>query len=237
MPGAVGVHLNWLLPADVLGWIALAAAVVLSVQWGRGVWLGSRFLRILKAAVSVVAILVLLITIPTALNRLSYDPYSSASSSGDSYEAPVPEGLRMNGENVQNIFAFDCSGAAIERVQLFDANGKPLVLEDADENGLLTRDSAQGTQTYLKARTDTEQGPIFNAFPLSTVTTTIDPDTGAVSTPTPIPSAGTPGEAQQGTAVRPFERARPLPGCAITPDTPAPAADAPADETPAEPTP
>ncbi|MFZ4843207.1 hypothetical protein [Mycetocola saprophilus] len=237
--GALGPRLNWLLPADPLGWIVLAALVVLSVQWGRGIWLGSRFLRILKAALSVVAVLVLLITIPTALNRLSYDSYSSGYSSGDSYEEPIPEGLRMNGENVQNIFAFDCSGAAIDRVQLFDANGKPLVLEDADENGLLARESDAGTQTYLKARTDTEQGPIFNAFPLSTVTTTIDPNTGEVSapTPTPIPGAGTPGEAQPGNAVRPFERARPLPGCAITPDTAAPAANAPADENPAEPTP
>ncbi|RLP84154.1 hypothetical protein D9V34_05025 [Mycetocola lacteus] len=239
--GTLGARLNWLLPADPLGWIVLAALVVLSVQWGRGIWLGSRFLRILKAAASVVAVLVLMIAIPSAINQLSYAPYSSGSASSDSFEAPIPEGLRMNGEPVDNIFAFDCAGEPINRVQLFDAGGKPLVLEETDENGLLQRQTERGELTYLKARTETAQGSIYNAYPLPLIPTTTDPNTGAIATPTPsaaAPGEAAPGEADAGTAVRPFERARPLPGCPSAPTAPAaPTEEAPAGGAPAEPAP
>ncbi|RLP75287.1 hypothetical protein D9V32_10380 [Mycetocola tolaasinivorans] len=223
--GAVGVRLNWLLPADFLGWLLLAAAIVLSVQWGRGAWLGSTLLRVLKVIVSIVAVIALLFMVPTAIHGLSYDEYGSQGSDSDTWEAPP--GLTMNGENVKNIFAYDCAGLPLDRVQLFDSAGTPLTLEPADSEGIIRRwDSVSDTDIELQTRTDTSQGPITNAFPLEVVGTTSGlPAPTPTPDPSPAPSSGAGSAAALGVSF-PFENARALPGCAL------PVEGAPADENP-----
>ena len=115
-------------PRGLLEFILWAALIIVSVQWGRGRWLGNgRAGKGLKHATSVVAAVLLL---PLALvcfdsvNRALYNQsygydYASAATA-------IPEGLTLDGENVSNVFAYDCSGQPLRNVQLFSENGAKL---------------------------------------------------------------------------------------------------------------
>lgn len=115
-------------PRGLLEFILWAAVIAVSVQWGRGRWLGTgRAGKALKYATSIVAAVLLL---PLALisfdsvNRALYNQsygydYASAASA-------VSDGLSLDGENVSNVFAYDCSGQPLRNVQLFSENGTKL---------------------------------------------------------------------------------------------------------------
>ncbi|PQZ89023.1 hypothetical protein CQ018_15835 [Arthrobacter sp. MYb227] len=113
-------------PRGLLEFLLWAGVIAVSVQWGRGRWLGSgRAGKGLKYATSVVAAVLLLPmalvafdSVNRALYSQSYD-YASAASA-------VSDGLSLDGENVSNVFAYDCSGQPLRNVQLFSENGTKL---------------------------------------------------------------------------------------------------------------
>ena len=122
--------------------IALTLALtVLSVQWGRGRWLPNAWLRGLRTAANVAAVLLL---IPFAFANWAN---LSTPRVDYIYEELDAQGLRSNGEQVTNIFAYDCEGNPLDSVRLFDQRGNPLSTlgqEDSeppqgwDENGAMS---------------------------------------------------------------------------------------------------
>lgn len=117
-----------LLPLGPLSFLLWIGLITVSVQWGRGRWLGTgKAGRGLKYATSVVAAVLLL---PMAMvsfdsvNRALYNQsYGYDHVSADS---AISEGLSLDGQNVSNVFAYDCSGQPLHNVQLFSENGTRL---------------------------------------------------------------------------------------------------------------
>lgn len=109
-----------------LSFAVLIALVVLSVQWGRGAWASKRSARIVRAVAQTVAVVLVLpvamLTIDAA-TRPNYVYMDDA----------VAQGLSQNGSQITNIFAFDCTGTAIDGVQLFDQNGQPITTLQGDQ--------------------------------------------------------------------------------------------------------
>ncbi len=115
-PVANGVPLSF--PALVL----YVAATVVSVQWGRGKWLPRNWLRHLRTAASIAAVLLVLPVAATLANALLSPAYVD-----DGYYGPeYSPGLHTNGEQVTNIFAYDCAGELLDGIRLYDQNGTPL---------------------------------------------------------------------------------------------------------------
>jgi hypothetical protein len=111
------------LPTDPIGWTILIVLTVISVQWGLGRWARSRPARALRTTVSVFTAVVLLVLIPTLLNELAVREYNDPGASTSYIEQP---GLSLDGKQVTNLFAYDAEGNLLDRVQLFDQDGKPL---------------------------------------------------------------------------------------------------------------
>ncbi|ALD11892.1 hypothetical protein [Clavibacter capsici] len=116
-------HALLLLPRGPLGWLLLLALTVISVQWGRGRWAGTRFSRTSRAVVSTLTALALVLLVPLALTEDGGGTYVDESAYPTSYEQP---GLSLDGKQVTNLFAYDAEGNLLDRVQLFDQDGKPL---------------------------------------------------------------------------------------------------------------
>ena len=109
-------------------WPIAVAAVVLSVQLGRGRMLGRTWVRWVLRAVSVIVI----IAAPFILQR-ALDTWSNAGYYENAYYEMndvgySPQGITNNGVQVDNIFAYDAQGNPIDQVQLFDQAGQPLNL-------------------------------------------------------------------------------------------------------------
>lgn len=113
-----------------LSWFALlltAFAIIVSVQWGRGKWLPKTWLRVTYRVAHVAAIALLIPVTAAAANALWAPSISYA------YAEPEPNpGLYTNGQQVTNIFAYDCEGNALDTVRLYDQDGNPLETTLAD---------------------------------------------------------------------------------------------------------
>lgn len=135
-----------------------AAAVVISVQWGRGRWQPNSFVVFLRRASSVGAALALL---PASFMMLG--SWFAIGGQAEASEPWVQPGLAVDGVPIGNIFAYDCAGNPIDGVQLFDAEGQPL---NADENLYVWDETAQRdipiVPNALASRPDA-----WNVFPLA----------------------------------------------------------------------
>lgn len=111
------------LPIDnPFGWAILIAATVLSIQWGRARWVGTRLLRGVRVAVSIACLVAVPVGLAAAANRIDIERAEAAATAP---EKSTP-GLAIDGERIRNIFAYDLNGKPLENVQLFDQNGRPL---------------------------------------------------------------------------------------------------------------
>ncbi|MFT2752576.1 hypothetical protein [Clavibacter sp. Sh2088] len=198
------------LPTNLIGWTILIVLTVISVQWGLGRWARSRPARALRTAVSVFTALVLLVLFPTLLNELAVREYNDPGASTSYIEQP---GLSLDGKQVTNLFAYDADGNLVDRVQLFDQDGKPLTTIGSYATDGIVSDPATGEPV-------TPSAGAWNVFPLGSA------DAALVS--------GT-IDGSEAVVRPPFAKALPLDAA---PDaTPAPDAS-PTTETPApEPTP
>jgi hypothetical protein len=154
---------------DGAWWIVFAASVVVSVQWGRGHWAfpGLRGLIVAGNLIAVVALLPVL----AAADSGGYETYYSEPS------PDVSQGLSMDGQPIENIYAYDASGHPLKGVQLFDVDGKPLEpYRDVDVTSLLQTPAT--LETGAKA---------YNVYPLA-VTRVIWDEFGEL-VPDPNPDA------------------------------------------------
>ena len=102
---------SWFLPvvgAALSFWIGRRTAAGRMPSWSRG----------LLVAGNALAIVLLL---PATGSLLS-----SGGDDGEMSAAFVPDGLSLNGEPVQNLYAYDAAGNRLEDVRLYDQYGQPL---------------------------------------------------------------------------------------------------------------
>ncbi len=140
-----------------------AAAVVVSVQWGRGFWAKSNLLTSIRKISTVVALLALFpalqIIQPGSITRtISVYRHTNI--------APVQHGVFLDGEAVENIFAYDADGNPLTNVQLFDENGKPLNSAAAAQDPGTFAISINGSEAYLAPNARAPWLGGWNVFPL-----------------------------------------------------------------------
>ena len=187
-------------------WIVAAAFVVVSVQWGRGRWLPGRGKRAIPIVASIVAVLVVVpvwVAVITYTSRQFQEVYS-----GVGFE---PTGLQLEGQNVDNIFAYGADGELLTDVQLFDQNGRPLNIENPSHGETFHEGYSDDGEYLLLTPRDSAPGAAgWNVYPLQK----FDP---SFFTPDGLPTINNP--TVESTA--PFQRVQPLIGATLPP-TPAP---------------
>lgn len=187
------VKQEWMfLPRGPLTVMLWAALIAVSVQWGRGRWLGTgRAGKGLKYATSVVAALLLLpltlISFGSVNRALHNQSYGYEYASADTAYSP---GLSLNGENVSNIFAYDCSGQPLYNIQLFSENGAKLSVNTFGDGYSSYSDEDEQEAIYGLPSQFVAGSEGWNVFPLDA--TLLDPyededvDPGRVQAPLPF---------------------------------------------------
>ncbi|WP_125098243.1 hypothetical protein [Leucobacter chromiireducens] len=156
------------IPIRSLLWAGLAvAAVIVSVQWGRGRWAPAGWGVWLRRLASAVAVFAIVVLTPTAIDVLR-------GASGGAAEAPEYQqsfGLTTDGAEIFNIFAYDCAGQPLDGVQLFTQDGTPLHTgsgSPAESGWMPTSGYDPETGEYLEYRRNavTAMPDEWNVFPL-----------------------------------------------------------------------
>jgi hypothetical protein len=180
------------LPQSLLSWLALLGLVVVSVQWGRGRWLGLPALPVLKVIASILAV----IALPAITSTLSYN----ANHQADEYSSP--QGLTMHGQEVRNIFAYDADGEPLENVQLFTQDGDPLITAwDADNRVEYVGQDERGNELNIipNPRAGKSGWGVYPLFQVKTDDLDLSSGNGALFDGSDVIEP-----------MLPFERARPL---------------------------
>ena len=155
---------GWWMPINGLTVAAGIAALVVSVQFGRGKWLPFAWMRGLLLAANVILAIAapfVVAGVATAVNNGWYAT-TYADAAGPDLSS---SGLLQNGNQVSNIFAYDAHGDPLTNVQLFDQDGKPLdVMSDAAVSYGYGGDSA-----YTVPSDAVTGRPGWNVFPLDHV--------------------------------------------------------------------
>lgn len=135
-------------------WVVFMAFAILSVQWGRGLWLakGVPALVVIGNVVAAVS----LVPVLAAANDWSHTEVYSA-------DQPLA-GTAIDSEQVQNIFAYDAKGNLLQNVQLFDETGRPLDVGQ-DTMGPECNDGCSANILRLPRTLDNGK-TVRNVFPL-----------------------------------------------------------------------
>jgi len=118
---------GWWAPINIVNVAIATAALVLSVQFGRGKWLPRAWMRGVLLVINVALVLCapfILVAAAASVNNGWYSAQYAVESTPDLSST----GLLENGNQVTNIFAYDAQGNPIKDVQLYDQDGKPLNL-------------------------------------------------------------------------------------------------------------
>ncbi|GIG19651.1 hypothetical protein Cch01nite_03750 [Cellulomonas chitinilytica] len=126
-------RMSWL-PNAFAEWVVLGGLVVLSVQWGRGVWFQSRSTRWLPVLANVVVVLALLPVLATMSHRSSqvedvYRAWAAGAFNGGVqtvYQDKPVDGVVVDGIQVSNLFVYDAQGDPLQDVQIYDDRGLPV---------------------------------------------------------------------------------------------------------------
>lgn len=158
------------LPTAPFYWVVLLAFVVISVQWGRGLW-GAPRIGALLVLGNVVAAVALLPVVATAQSWESSTYEMAYVGSED------PAGISLDGSSVTNIYPYDAQGRPLSGVQLFDQDGRALTpalntVRDECANGCTDGIAADGT-AWSPTTLETGQD-VMNVYPLSVVQHVLD---------------------------------------------------------------
>jgi hypothetical protein len=148
----------------LLGPAVLVAAIVVSVLIGQGkVWPGSGPDRPLVARLALAGLNVFAILLPLSFTVPVAQPYVYVG--GDGYGSGYHDGthrpgLRIGGDVVRNIYAYDADGRPLQGVQLFDHKGRPVAVSPVSSMG-------QGRDRQVTCPWFNGATPLFNVFPLA----------------------------------------------------------------------
>lgn len=202
---------GWWTPINGLTVLLGIAALVVSVQFGRGRWLPFAWMRGLLLVVNVILVICtpfMVAGVATAVNNSWYSA-TYANEPSDLSRS----GLLENGNQVANIFAYDAQGNPLTDVQLFDQDGKPLNIA-GDPSAAFSDLQGNGMLTVPDAEVPGRLG--WNVFPLDQVSDTAIADDGASIT----------SSAHRIAAEPPFATTTPLAGAERANSTAAPAPSA-----------
>jgi len=174
-----------LMPASSYGVIVLAVFVLVSVQWGRGLWLPARGTRGWLVAGNVLA----LVLLPFVLERAVEGDPAYYGDDGSYVEDLSGAGLVLDGTPVANIYAYGADGEPISGVQLFDESGRPLAPQhDGYQSEICADETCEYTLTQVPALLENGVAA-WNVFPLSLARSTWDASTdgGLAADPTAVP--------------------------------------------------
>jgi hypothetical protein len=137
-----------LVPQQTYWRLFLIVAIVVSVQWGRDRWLRWPAVRALRKVVNVAAVAVAVPVAASALVGMNAELNGLGAGTRDSYQQGYDAGVRdsasgvfdasgvstgngdsgvfVDGSPVSNLFVFDASGRALQDVQIFDDQGRPV---------------------------------------------------------------------------------------------------------------
>jgi hypothetical protein len=132
--GGLSFPLPSLLGSQLLGLLATVVAVVASVRWGRRGRGGAGRRALTLAGNAALALFGVALLLQLGADEAAGDYYRPDEVLA--YAGPV-SGLRADGEEISNIFAFDANGKPLRDVYLVDQDGDPVVATHYD-NELLT---------------------------------------------------------------------------------------------------
>ncbi|WP_309135287.1 hypothetical protein [Cellulomonas sp.] len=158
----------WWLPRSLPGRLLLGAAVVASVQWGRGRWVARGawhgVVSLLSAGAALAAV-VLLVWLPA--QQRERDGWMQ-----DLGAASPADGVVVDGEYATNLFVYDADGRPLEGAQVVDQDGRPVVTEpfagDLASQGTVWLDEVPA-DAYRVGSPGVDGKPRWNAYPLWTV--------------------------------------------------------------------
>jgi len=205
-------------PRGLFAWVVLLAFVVVSAQWGRGLWLSHPLLRVARWTASVVAIVVAIPLLAT---------YGGPQVSGSSYTVYPSTGVWVDERAAENLFVYDSSGQPVPGAQVFDDRGQPVLVDEggygagwSDENGNWV-DAAPAVSA--------DGRPHWNAYPLRGAAAG-DPDAPA-DDPASVAEPAWPF-AQAGAVLLPSDLTTREPAPSASPAASSPAVSAPASPEP-----
>ncbi|GMA24923.1 hypothetical protein GCM10025864_26820 [Luteimicrobium album] len=203
-----------LLPENLLGWVLLLAAVVCSVQWGRGAWRLPHRWEWVGRLVGVTAVVLLVPTFATAYSEGSTSPYDDASSyeQGVSDASPT-NGVWVDGQEAENLYVYGADGKLVDGARVYDDTGKPVLVADPQDLGTLNDDDGQGW--FEVPSLDRSGRQLWNAYPLERAQIAVDEDGNAQydDQGMPLPQTGVAPTAP----VAPFDQVSPLTSRAAVP--------------------
>jgi len=102
--------------------LLLFVLIFLSIQWGLKKWFTNKFFAAILLPLNLLALILLIPAQDVVMQRL--DNYSNAEAMLQSW--PDTEGLRLNGEEITDIKAFDVNQQEITGLTFTDQNGSPI---------------------------------------------------------------------------------------------------------------
>jgi hypothetical protein len=134
--GGLSFPVPALFESQLLGLLATAVAVVVSVRWGRRARGGPGRRTLTVAGNAALALFGVILMLQLGADEAAGDYYRPDQVL--SYAGPV-SGLRADGEEISNIFAFDAQGRPLRDVYLVDQDGDPVVATHYDNELLEPR--------------------------------------------------------------------------------------------------
>ncbi len=175
-----------MLPPDLSARFVVLAAVVVSVQWGRGRWLPTTWLPKVVRPLSVAAAVVaapLVLHAAAAGDSTSVGGWESgyrqgAADASNGLVSPVAlggeagpygDGVWVDGAQVSNLFVYDAAGEPLRDVQVFDDRGRQVrTVTEEGASGAWAVPDVEGTW-YFQPALATDGRERWNVYPLRAV--------------------------------------------------------------------
>lgn len=152
------------LEVPLLGPVLLLVAIVLSVLIGLGrLWPGSGPRRPLLARLVLVALNVVAVLAPLGFAvsmPVQGDPQWSGYNAGYREGARQP-GLRLDSDEVRNLFVYNANGRLVQGAQIFRGSGEPLTVRPQDAH------TGRGDERLVGCGWFNGTTELFNVFPLA----------------------------------------------------------------------
>lgn len=154
-----------LLPRNTLEFLAWAALLVASVQWGRKRWQGGPVGRKIVLGTSTL-MAVLAIPFMGGWAAMILDSTGKPAYAAD---VEAAQGLVLDGSGVSNIFPYDCSGAPMTNVQLFDQEGNKIAVGTQYDDYISDLAPSADAGLYLLPSQFLSTSAGWNIFPLEAI--------------------------------------------------------------------
>ncbi|MFI2753405.1 HAAS signaling domain-containing protein [Cellulomonas sp. P22] len=225
-------RMPWVPFGNPLLLLIMLAMMVVSVQWGRGLWLPRGRLRRLPTIATIGALLIALPVMGTlaARNDRVEHHYDTVT---EYVPAPEADGVVVGGMAVSNLYVYDAEGNPLDDVQIYDDRGRPVETIGQNKFGFWNLYDIDDPWQFTSVQ-DEDGRTRWNVYPLRGAPVS-DYSDGRTEDGRPTPNAGV----SVRTPPRPFAKAPAIStaeGQDSTPDPTPDPTDGATDASSAEPT-